>query len=56
MSVADATARKLDVVGPSGILHLLASMRLYTFRSAEFFKTISSLNLNLPNVTGIASA
>ncbi|THH10213.1 hypothetical protein EW146_g8446 [Bondarzewia mesenterica] len=33
MSIADSAARKVDVVGPSGILHLIASMRLYTFRS-----------------------
>ncbi|KAI0058634.1 hypothetical protein BV25DRAFT_1212589 [Artomyces pyxidatus] len=33
MSIADASARKIDFVGPTGLLHLLASMRLYTFRN-----------------------
>ncbi|KAI9444283.1 hypothetical protein H4582DRAFT_1920585 [Lactarius indigo] len=32
MSVADSSARTMEIVGPRGVLHLLASMRLYTFR------------------------
>lgn len=32
MSFADATISKLDLVGPPGLVHLLASMRLYTYR------------------------
>ncbi|KAI0264706.1 hypothetical protein BC834DRAFT_882205 [Gloeopeniophorella convolvens] len=32
MSVADGSPRVMDVVGPKGLLHLIASMRLHTFR------------------------
>ncbi|KAH9174677.1 hypothetical protein EDB89DRAFT_1949681 [Lactarius sanguifluus] len=32
MSVADSSARIMQIVGPRGVLHLLASMRFYTFR------------------------
>ncbi|KZV65463.1 Metallo-hydrolase/oxidoreductase [Peniophora sp. CONT] len=34
MSIADSSERKLDVVGPKGLLHQLASMRIYTYRQA----------------------
>ncbi|KAI0305153.1 hypothetical protein B0F90DRAFT_1701754 [Multifurca ochricompacta] len=33
MSVADSNSRILDVVGPRGLLHFLASMRFYVFRN-----------------------
>jgi ribonuclease Z len=32
MTFADATISRLDIVGPPGLLHCLAAMRLYTFR------------------------
>ena len=32
MSVADSCPRAMQVVGPSGLLHFLASMRLYVYR------------------------
>ncbi|KAH9053195.1 hypothetical protein EDB87DRAFT_1815754 [Lactarius vividus] len=32
MSVADSSARTMQIIGPRGVLHLLASMRFYTFR------------------------
>lgn len=32
MSVADSSPRTMQIVGPRGILHFLASMRFYTFR------------------------
>ncbi|KAF9466199.1 beta-lactamase-like protein [Collybia nuda] len=34
MSFADATIPRLDIVGPPGISHYLASMRSYTFRDS----------------------
>ncbi|KAF9478239.1 hypothetical protein BDN70DRAFT_58947 [Pholiota conissans] len=34
MTFADATITKLKLVGPSGLNHLLASMRLYTYRDS----------------------
>ncbi|KAI9458853.1 hypothetical protein BJY52DRAFT_1267524 [Lactarius psammicola] len=33
MSVADSSPRTMQIVGPRGVLHFLASMRLYTFRN-----------------------
>jgi len=32
MSVADGSPRVMDIVGPKGLLHFLASMRFYLFR------------------------
>ncbi|KAF8887345.1 hypothetical protein BD779DRAFT_1527626 [Infundibulicybe gibba] len=32
MSFADATISKLDIVGPPGLTHFLAAMRMYTYR------------------------
>jgi hypothetical protein len=32
MSVADSSPRAMQIVGPSGLLHSLASMRFYVFR------------------------
>jgi hypothetical protein len=32
MSVADGSPRVMDVVGPKGLLHFIASMRFYVFR------------------------
>lgn len=32
MSVADSSPRAMQIVGPSGLLHFLASMRFYVFR------------------------
>src|ERR1700677_2826486 len=32
MSVADSSPRIMQIVGPRGVLHFLASMRFYTFR------------------------
>ena len=32
MTFADSSIRKLDIVGPQGLTHLMASMRLYTYR------------------------
>lgn len=32
MSVADSRPRVMDIVGPKGLLHFLASMRFHVFR------------------------
>jgi ribonuclease Z len=32
MSAADSSPRLMDIVGPKGLLHFLASMRFYVFR------------------------
>lgn len=37
MAIGDASARQLDIVGPPGILHILASMRHFFYRSVPFF-------------------
>ncbi|KAI0317320.1 hypothetical protein OF83DRAFT_1083676 [Amylostereum chailletii] len=50
MSVADASPRKIDVVGPPGTLHLLASMRLYTFRNSLCVKVNETLASPLTEV------
>ncbi|OBZ77395.1 Ribonuclease Z, mitochondrial [Grifola frondosa] len=34
MSLSDASINKLDVVGPEGLAHLIATMRSYTYRSS----------------------
>ncbi|KAF9006200.1 hypothetical protein BDQ17DRAFT_1352945 [Cyathus striatus] len=34
MSLADASSRRLDIVGPPGVTHLVAASRLYTFRDS----------------------
>ena len=41
MSFADATISQLDIVGPPGLLHFLATMRSYTFRYALDLKNFS---------------
>ncbi|KAI0292916.1 hypothetical protein BC826DRAFT_1017511 [Russula brevipes] len=33
MSVADSSPRVMEIIGPSGLLHFLASMRFYVFRN-----------------------
>ncbi|VDB95582.1 unnamed protein product [Peniophora sp. CBMAI 1063] len=33
MSIADSSERKLDIIGPKGILHFIAAMRIYTYRA-----------------------
>ncbi|RDB18569.1 Ribonuclease Z, mitochondrial [Hypsizygus marmoreus] len=42
MSFADATISKLNIVGPPGLLHYMASMRLYTFRDSLLINPIES--------------
>jgi hypothetical protein len=37
MSVADSSPRVMEVVGPRGLLHFLASMRFYSFRFVRMF-------------------
>ena len=32
MSLADASMKKIDIVGPPGLMHQLASMRTYLYR------------------------
>ena len=33
MSLADSSPRVMEIVGPRGLLHFLAAMRFYVFRS-----------------------
>jgi hypothetical protein len=40
MSLADSTINKLELHGPEGLLHILASMRMYLFRYF-FFNALS---------------
>jgi ribonuclease Z len=46
MSVADSSPRVMDVVGPKGLLHFLASMRFYVFRFVRrmYSPTLPKLN------------
>lgn len=32
MTLADSSARKVDVVGPQGLTHFIAAMRKYVYR------------------------
>ncbi len=47
MSVADSNPRTMQIVGPSGLLHFVASMRLYVFR---FVRPLSASHSNLFSV------
>ncbi|KAI0037252.1 hypothetical protein K488DRAFT_39600 [Vararia minispora EC-137] len=42
MCIADAAARTLDIVGPRGVLHHLASMRAFMFRKTLSVNTIEA--------------
>ena len=47
MSMADSSPRVIDVVGPKGIYHFLASMRYYVFRFVRRMCSPIPLKLNL---------
>ena len=36
MSIADSSERKLNIIGPKGLLHFIAAMRLYAYRYIYF--------------------
>ncbi|KAA1473038.1 hypothetical protein DENSPDRAFT_930713 [Dentipellis sp. KUC8613] len=56
MSLADSAPRHVDIAGPSGLMHYLASMRLYVFRNSLSINAIELPSTMVPAITEPAPA